>query len=109
MSQPGVHAADIRSDGGRGDDEGGCRMPSLCGAVQREGVTAFSVAEVIGQVSGGPLEEHIQRACADKTGGKKAHVDRVELRRLPAASVREGRERREVLEDNGMFLMSWSA
>ncbi|GAB1314414.1 hypothetical protein MFIFM68171_04624 [Madurella fahalii] len=101
VSQPGVHAVDIRGDGKGDDDEGGgCRMPRLCGAVQREGVTAFSVAEVIGQVSAGPLTEYIQSVCADQRGGRKAHVDRVELKHLPAVSVREGQARKEVLRDN---------
>lgn len=112
MSQPGAHAADIR--GGDGDSDGGkgAGMPNLRRAVEREGVVArFSVAEVVGgTVAAAPLEAHIRSACAGKEGGtKEVRVERVELERLPAVSVREGRDRREVVEDNGTsfpFLIS---
>jgi len=64
--------------------------------------TIYSVAEVIGQVSGQSLKEHIQTACRAK--GREAQIDRVELRHLPAAGEDdESEERRILLEDNGRF------
>ncbi|KAK4114568.1 BIG1-domain-containing protein [Canariomyces notabilis] len=100
VSQPNLHAADIRDDDG--PDRGDCRMPFLCRAVAGEGISHFSVAEVVGQVSGRPLDEFIKTVCAEK--GKQVHVDRVELKHLPPASLIEGRDRREVLEDNDFEL-----
>lgn len=58
----------------------------------------FSVAEVIGQVSGKPLADHVAAACSAK--GKVAKVERVELAHLPG--LEETEKRREVLADNGM-------
>jgi hypothetical protein len=103
VSQPNLHAADLR------DNEGdGCRLPNLCRAVRQLGAAkSWSVAEVIGQVSGRPLEEYIAETCAQARGGAgEVKVERVELRHLPAVgegadSKRDGK-RREVLGDNGM-------
>ncbi|KAK1760459.1 BIG/ATPase V1 complex, subunit S1 [Echria macrotheca] len=92
VSQPNVHAADIR-DGA----DGRCNLPNLCRAVAAETTRGrFSVAEVIGQVSGKPLADHVVAACAAK--GKVAQVERVELAHLPALG--EAEKRREVLADN---------
>jgi hypothetical protein len=85
-----MHAADIRDAAAAG-----CRMPNLCRAVEKKNNNAvWAVAEVIGQVSAGPLAEYITGAC------EGARVERVELKRLPAASAGRG----EVLGDNGMFV-----
>ncbi|KAK0636289.1 BIG/ATPase V1 complex, subunit S1 [Bombardia bombarda] len=100
VSEPNVHAADIR-DGAAGANSR-CQMPSLCRAVASEATRGrFSVAEVIGQVSSGPLKEYVQEACAKK-GKTAVTVDKVELRHLPAVSVREedAAERRMVLAQN---------
>lgn len=96
-SVPDLHAADIRGDG-----SGECHMPNLCRAVRAAGDGhSFSVAEVVGVSGAGPvLAEHIAAACAD--AGRTVKVDQVDLARLPKPSAKEGSERREVLEDNGM-------
>jgi len=60
----------------------------------------FSVAEVIGQVSGKPLADHVMAACSAK--GKVAKVERVELAHLPG--LKETEKRKGVLADNGMSL-----
>jgi hypothetical protein len=70
---------------------------------------SWSVAEVIGQVSGKPLGEFVKGACGDGVT-----VERVELRHLPPAVAGEegkGGERRrgEVLGDNGTFYCSFSS
>lgn len=62
--------------------------------------SAWAVAEVIGQVSGKPLAEHVREACAGK--GVEASVERVELRHLAAVREREEGGREAVLGDNGM-------
>ncbi|KAK5654823.1 hypothetical protein OQA88_6859 [Cercophora sp. LCS_1] len=92
VSQPNVHAADIR-DGGVYR----CNMPNLCRAMASETTRGrLSVAEVIGQVSTKPLSDYVVQACAEK--GKVAKVDRVELAHLPG--LRETEKRRETLSDN---------
>ncbi|KAK4462159.1 hypothetical protein QBC42DRAFT_202024 [Cladorrhinum samala] len=104
VSQPNLHAADIRRANG---PNGQCRTRNLCGVAQNKkgelSKTIYSVAEVIGQVSGQSLKEHIQTACRAK--GREAQIDRVELRHLPAAGEDdESEERRILLEDNDMEL-----
>lgn len=82
-------------------------MPNLCRTMrqQSEGQkkTLFGVAEVIGQVSGKPLEEHIRAVCKEK-GREGVEVQRVELKHLPpvGSQGQEGK-RGEVLGDNGTF------
>ncbi len=65
--------------------------------------SAWSVAEVIGQVSGKPLAEHVREACAGK--GVEASVERVELRHLAAVGEREEGGREAVLGDNGISFL----
>ncbi|KAK3297458.1 BIG/ATPase V1 complex, subunit S1 [Chaetomium fimeti] len=93
VSQPNMHAADIRE----GDGSDACRMPNLCRAAGRDDVNSWAVAETIGRVSGQPLEEYIAQTC-----GEGVSVQRVGLKQLPAASDRAGAEgaREEVLGDN---------
>ncbi|KAK4105115.1 BIG1-domain-containing protein [Parathielavia hyrcaniae] len=92
VSQPNLHAADLGAD--RDDDD--CRMPNLCRAVRgMDRAHSWSVAEVIGQVSGKPLGEYITSACGDKVV-----VERVELAHLPAISEGGEKRREEVLGDN---------
>ncbi|KAH6850726.1 BIG/ATPase V1 complex, subunit S1 [Chaetomium sp. MPI-CAGE-AT-0009] len=92
VSQPNLHAADIRDDG-----SASCRMPNLCRAAGRDDINSWAVAEAIGRVSGQPLGEYIAQTCGDGVS-----VQRVELRQLPAASDRAGAEvvREEMLGDN---------
>ncbi|KAH6626455.1 BIG/ATPase V1 complex, subunit S1 [Chaetomium sp. MPI-SDFR-AT-0129] len=91
VSQPNMHAADVRSD----DSNNACRMPNLCRAAEEQ--NSWAVAEVIGQITDAPLREQIEKSC-----GGDVLVERVELRHLPAASDREGaeKERGVVLSDN---------
>ena len=78
-------------------------MPSLCRAVAAKTTRdSFSVAEVIGQVSGRPLADFITATCADK--GKTANVQRVELAHLPGQ--KEAAKREDVLADNGKTFRS---
>jgi hypothetical protein len=91
ISQPNIHAADIR------DKSTGCKMPNLCGAIASKSVKgSFNVAEVIGQVSSKPLAEYVADACLKK--GVVAQVERVELEHLP--SLKETAKRAEILGDN---------
>lgn len=91
VSQPNIHAADIR------DKDSGCALPNLCDAVSSQKTQGrFSVAEVIGQVSTKSLSEYVNEACSKK--GVVAQVDRVELAHLPG--LRETAKRREILGDN---------
>lgn len=97
-----MHAADFN------DRTAGCRLPNLCRALEqrRDHGTSWSVAEVIGQVSGRPLAEYVVEVCAAQ--GVEAQVDRVELKHLPAVSDVEGREgeRGALLGDNGMLILT---
>ncbi|KAK4203759.1 BIG/ATPase V1 complex, subunit S1 [Triangularia verruculosa] len=89
ISQPNLHASDIRS-------ENCLHTPNLCRAIRSPSTkSTFSVAEVIGQISGAPLKEHITKSCS--------HVEpsfvEVEMKQLPPVGEKEG-ERKEILEDN---------
>ncbi|KAK0626850.1 BIG/ATPase V1 complex, subunit S1 [Immersiella caudata] len=91
VSQPNIHAADIR------DKSAGCRMPNLCSAIASKSVQGrYNVAEVIGQVSSKSLAEYVAEACTKK--GVIALVNRVELEHLP--SPKETVKRTEILGDN---------
>ncbi|KAK4250317.1 BIG/ATPase V1 complex, subunit S1 [Corynascus novoguineensis] len=99
ISQPNLHAADIRD--GSGIDSNSCRMPSLCRAAESGNKkSSWDVAEVIGQLSGKALEEYINGACEGRN--EEVSVQRFELRHLPAASAKAGedKERQEILGDN---------
>ncbi|KAL2269702.1 hypothetical protein VTJ83DRAFT_1886 [Remersonia thermophila] len=106
VSQPNMHAADFRDGALDSPSSGrGCLMPHLCDAVRAAGEDrAWSVAEVVGQVSAASLEEHVNSAC----GEGQAVVERVQLKHLPAVSERKAAEagaegergRKEVLADN---------
>ncbi|KAG7289097.1 hypothetical protein NEMBOFW57_005460 [Staphylotrichum longicolle] len=101
VSQPNMHAADVRASSSSGC--GGSGMPNLCRAVhdgpKDGGGGVWAVAEVIGQVSGKPIGEYVREACARK--GVEASVERVELRHLPAVSEHEAEKgRRGPLGDN---------
>lgn len=82
VSQPNVHAADIRSPEG-------CKARSLCGAIADERIHGiYSVAEVMGQVDGNTIAEYIRDACAKE--GKTIDIQETALGPLP--SDRAGRE-----------------
>ncbi|KAL2163074.1 hypothetical protein VTH06DRAFT_6910 [Thermothelomyces fergusii] len=94
ISQPNLHAADIR-------DGRSCRLPNLCRAVESdENNSNWDVAEVIGQLSGKTLEEYIKGACEERK--QAVRVQRFELKNLPAASARDGEDkgRDDILGDN---------
>ncbi|KAK4239126.1 BIG/ATPase V1 complex, subunit S1 [Achaetomium macrosporum] len=98
VSQPNMHAADIRDDG-----DTGCQMANLCRAVQGAEVqeNSWAVAEVIGQVSAQPLAEYITQACKERRV-EGVRVERVELKHLPpvASGTKHEEERRDILGDN---------
>ncbi|KAK3327501.1 BIG/ATPase V1 complex, subunit S1 [Cercophora scortea] len=92
VSQPNVHAADLRDSSGAG-----CNMHNLCRAIASDSVKGrFSVAEVIGQISSEPMKQFLTTNCKEK--GKTAIIERVELRHLPP--VKEESKRAEILADN---------
>jgi hypothetical protein len=91
VSQPNIHAADIRGPSG-------CNMPRLCRAISSEKIRGrFSVAEVIGQIDGKPLANHIRAACQAK--GKQVTVSPISLEQLP--SRMDQRRRSEFVADQG--------
>ncbi|QUC18944.1 uncharacterized protein UV8b_03185 [Ustilaginoidea virens] len=74
VTQPGLRATDL----GQAD---GCSMPHLCRIVQDAHVKGqYSVAEVVGDVTGARYTEHIRAACSEK--GKVASVIQVPLEPL---------------------------
>ncbi|KAK0739274.1 BIG/ATPase V1 complex, subunit S1 [Apiosordaria backusii] len=95
ISQPNLHANDIRSEN--------CRhTPNLCKAIRSSSTkSTYSVAEVIGQISGAPLKSHITKACENVKGRRavEASFVEVEMKHLPPVGENE-EERRSVLEDN---------
>ncbi|OIW30347.1 BIG1-domain-containing protein [Coniochaeta ligniaria NRRL 30616] len=95
VSQPNLHAADIR------DDSGECHMPNLCRAATAS-ASVYTVAEVAGQLGSSSLDSLISTACA--SAGKTVEVTEVELRHLPALRTglgeKEVDQRRTVLADN---------
>lgn len=83
-------------------------MPHLCDTVRAAAgdSRAWSVAEVVGQVKRSDLEEAVKSAC----GEGEAVLEKIELRHLQAVSERKAqeraKERREVLADNGMYILA---
>ncbi|KAL2129372.1 hypothetical protein VTI74DRAFT_7890 [Chaetomium olivicolor] len=100
VSQPNMHASDLRDE----LDGHKCHMPNLCAVQQQPGsdgnrkTTGWAVAEVVGQVSGRPIEAYVKQVCGEK--GREARIERVELRHLPAVSEKGSAGREEVLGDN---------
>ncbi|KAK3359235.1 BIG/ATPase V1 complex, subunit S1 [Lasiosphaeria hispida] len=94
VSQPNTHYADIR-DAGPG---GKWHMPNLAHFVTDVFKTkmAYTVSEVIGQVSGTALGDYVTATCAEQ--GKTVSVERVELTHLPG--LKEMNKREEVVADN---------
>jgi len=78
-------------------------MPNLCRAAS-SAVSAYTVAEVVGQLGSPSLSSIINTACA--SAGKAVEVTEIELRHLPALRTglgeKEVDERRGILADNGM-------
>lgn len=93
VSQPNVHAADIR-------DGSHCKMRSLCDTIASKEIQGrFSVAEVVGDLSTHSLEDYVKEACAGK--GKVAGIVKVDLTHLPSLEHKDKRE--QILASNGMF------
>jgi len=91
VSQPGLHATDIRAT------PTGCHLPHLCRAISSDKTKGrFSVAEVVGQLLTQPLEDHVKAACKHK--GKTAKVERLVLNRLPA--IKDADKRTAALAEN---------
>ncbi|KAK4212117.1 BIG/ATPase V1 complex, subunit S1 [Rhypophila decipiens] len=93
VSVPNLHAADVR-------DATDFKMPILKRAMGEKKLhDGLSVAEVVGQVSTGPLVDYIEATCL-KTAGKKVNVELVELKHLPSLGGKDSEKRGEVLGDN---------
>ena len=73
-------------------------MPNLCRAAASSDTKGqFSVAEVVGEITGRPLASIIQAACQEK--GKEVDIEEAALKRLPR--IESQAQRQEVLADNG--------
>lgn len=100
-SVPNLHAADMR-------DDAGFKMPALQRAITEKNLReGLSVAEVIGQISTGPLDDYIEKTCLSKKG-KEVKVETVELKHLPSLGSKDAEKREEVLADNGRLYLSIS-
>lgn len=98
MSVPNLHAADMR-------DDSHFKMPALQRAITEKSLhEGISVAEVIGQISTGPLDDYIEKTCQ---GVKKdVTVEMKELKHLPPlVHGKDSEKRAEVLADNGSFIV----
>jgi hypothetical protein len=97
ISQPNLHAADIR------DQDGQCHMPNICRTVRSDAVqTVYSVSEVTGQLSSSDIADQIRAACAAKGVTADVVTQQVmdKLPELGRATDKEVEERRKVLGDN---------
>ena len=98
MSQPNLHASDLR-------DRTGCLAPNLCRARDNKKIQGqFSVAEVIGELATEDISNYIKSACEEK--GKDVRVEEHQLSPLPGGS--SSSKRSAVMGDNGenLFLDS---
>ncbi|EGS20952.1 uncharacterized protein CTHT_0027910 [Thermochaetoides thermophila DSM 1495] len=99
VSQPNVHAADLRKNINDETSSGGCLMPNLCRTVSSmDKSKVFSVAEVIGQLSVQSLAEYIEDVCA-KQRAVDVEVEKLGLKHLPAVGSAD-EERKLILGDN---------
>lgn len=94
ISQPNVHASDLRNS-----ESGVCHSANLCSAVDEKAVQGrYDVAEVIGDdISLDGLSNYIKAACAEQ--GKKDGLA-VEEHRLEALPARKGEARAIKLTEN---------
>lgn len=95
ISQPNVHASDLRNP-----HSGVCHSANLCSAVEGKAVQGrYDVAEVVGDdISLDGLSSYIKAACAEQ--GKTDGL-RVEEHRLQALPVQKGETRATKLAENG--------
>ncbi|KAK3499569.1 BIG/ATPase V1 complex, subunit S1 [Neurospora hispaniola] len=97
VSQPNVHAADIR-------DGSHCKMRSLCDTIASKEIKGrFSVAEVVGDLSTHSLEDYVKEACAAK--GKVAGIVKVDLTHLPSLEHKDKRAQILASNDDQLGLM----
>jgi hypothetical protein len=91
ISQPNIHANDIRDSGT------GCKMPNLCREIAEEAVnTQYSVSAMVGQLRLEDVANEIKASCLDK-GRSDVKFNEIRLPALP----RDAEKRREALGDNG--------
>lgn len=97
ISQPNVHASDLRNP-----QSGVCHSANLCSAVDEKAVQGrYDVAEVIGDdISLDGLSNYIKAACAEQ--GKKEGLT-VEEHRLTALPAQRGEARATKLAENGVY------
>ncbi|KAM7209221.1 BIG/ATPase V1 complex, subunit S1 [Naviculisporaceae sp. PSN 640] len=93
VSVPNLHAADMR-------DDSHFKMPALQRAITEKNLhEGLSVAEVIGQISTGPLDDYIEKTC--QSAKKDVKVEMKELKHLPPlVHGKDSEKRGEVLADN---------
>ena len=103
ISQPNVHASDLRNP-----QSGVCHSANLCSAVDDKAVQGrYDVAEVVGDdISLDGLGNYIKAACAEQ--GKKEGLT-VEEHRLEALPAQRGEARATKLAENGVHPLSISA
>lgn len=101
ISQPNVHASDLRNP-----QSGVCHSANLCSAVDGKAVQGrYDVAEVIGDdISLDGLSNYIKAACAEQ--GKKDGLT-VEEHRLEALPAQKGEARAVKLAENGAQPPLW--
>lgn len=91
MSQPNLHASDLR-------DRSGCLAPNLCRARENKKIQGqFSVAEVIGELGIEDVANFIKSACEEK--GQDVRVEEHQLSPLPGGIHTS--KRAAVMGDNG--------
>lgn len=102
ISQPNVHASDLRNP-----QSGVCHSANLCTAVDEKAVQSrYDVAEVVGDdISVDGLSSYIKAACAEQ--GKKEGLV-VEEHRLEALPAQKGEARATKLAENGAYPFSFS-
>ena len=94
VSQPNLHASDLRSSSG-------CLAPNLCRARDSKKIRGhFSVAEVIGDLATEDISNYIKSVCEEK--GRDVRVEEHQLSPLPGGTGTS--KRSAVMGDNGEFV-----
>lgn len=89
VTLPGLNAADLKL-------KQECGMPSLCKAVEDSRVKGrYTVAEVVGDVTGAGFADQIKSACSKKN--KEVAVNEIQLESLSL------NDRTRALAENGSF------
>jgi hypothetical protein len=96
VSQPNVHADDLRGPSG-------CQSPHLCRALEDDKIQGkLIVAETLGSMTFDDFGDYIRTTCMKK--GKHATVQEHQLKTLPTSGGISARK--EVLGDNGELFLT---